>query len=78
MIEIMYHTGIIQRDRSGESGKCWNPPVTAPIPMASIAPERMTFHEFFSSLHSSRRDPMMKNIIPAIPVAICLHPEKNP
>ena len=73
--EITYPIGIISTLRSGESGKCWRPPVTEPIPTARIAPAIIVFHVFVVS--SSRRVHTMKQKIPKAPVISERVPEKN-
>lgn len=61
--------------RSGESGKCWSPPVTEPIPTASIAPASIVFHVFVVS--SSKRVHRVKHTMPKAPVNNERVPEKN-
>ena len=74
--DTTYHTGMIQILRSGESGKCWSPPVTDPIPTASMAPASRVLQVLFVS--SSIIVPIMKHTIPNIPVTRERVPEKNP
>ena len=75
---MINHTGIIQTLLSGESGKCWNPPVTDPIAIARIAQTKIIFQEFCFSDHSSRSDQITKNITPSTHVMSDRVPEKNP
>ena len=73
--EMTYPIGIIRTLLSGESGKCCNPPVTAPIPTASIAPASIVFHVFVAS--SSIMVHMIKQRIPKAPVRSERVPEKT-
>lgn len=74
-VYMMYPIGIIRTLRSGESGKCCNPPVTDPIPMASNAQESTIFNELSASF--SRTCQIIKHVIPKIPVRMARVPEKN-
>lgn len=74
--ESMTPRGKIQTLRSGESGKCWSPPVAAPNAIASPTERSIFLSVFFVSF--SRRVPMTKTIIQNIAVRICLVPLKNP
>ena len=75
MIETRKPSGVIQRERSGESGKCWRPPVREPIPTARIAPAIIVFDVFVVS--SSRSVPIVKATTHTIPVNNERVPEKN-
>ncbi len=70
--------GIIHTLRSGESGKCCNPPVTAPIETENRLPRRIIFQASLHWTPSSKRDPIAKHIIPIIPVKMARVSEKNP
>jgi len=72
----MIPRGKIQTLRSGESGKCCSPPVTAPKAIASQTERKIFFRELFVSF--SRRVHMTNIIIQNTAVNICLVPLKNP
>jgi hypothetical protein len=75
-IEAKIPTGNIQTLRSGESGKCWSPPVTAPKAIASPTERRIFLRVF--SVFFSRIVPIVKHNTPKIAVSIWRVPEKNP
>ena len=76
--DIRYPIGIIHTLRSGESGKCWRPPVTAPIPTERSVQAIIIFQECLIFIHSSKNDPARKKNTPSTPVKIARPSEKNP
>jgi hypothetical protein len=74
--EITYPIGIIRRLLSGESGKCCNPPITAPIPIAKTAPTTIVFQVLVAS--SSKSVHTMKHTIPNTPIRRERVHEKKP
>jgi hypothetical protein len=76
--DIRNQSGTIQRLLSGESGKCWSPPVRAQIATARIEENTIVLKYSFSQVFCSMRVHTIKNPIPTREVIICLSPEKNP